>query len=313
MVNLMSEVNIISKNRNQFNNIIGQLNYKQNAEDNNLKKMVYVANNSPAFKPAANPEQPLNKRISLVYGFDNVRNLDSRDGVMKCSIEQLNQSLINFSGQKNYRTIKGIKNGIALSRRKVLNFNKLTGIDYATAKILLRSWRDFLRDNYDFISLKLQLIKKIEKCRTSCRNRECAQNLIIKNSSVRPHIDDGLRREIKVILEKFVQQGDVSGFKALSLRHNKNARLLTGIMKTMMLRRISKLGMEWSRHIKIMVNFDVDFSHQTAMKYPRGNVAQYWPLTYSAYRYCKRQKHDHVLIRKVPTPVCTPPILPGLR
>lgn len=137
--------------------------------------------------------------------------------------------------------------------------------------------------------------------------------MLIKNSPGRLHIGDGLWHDTNALVKQFVQRNDVAGFKTLSLRHNKNAQLLAGIMKTMLLRRISKLGMEWSRKIKIMVNFDVNFSHQTAMKFTRGHHEQYWPLTYSAYRYCKRQKHDHVLIRKVPAPACGAPILPGPR
>ncbi|WP_410013911.1 hypothetical protein [Sodalis sp. C49] len=248
--------------------------------------------------------------MALVYGFANVRNLDSGDGVTQFTLDQLNQALGITTEQLDYRKIRQLRLGVAISRRRVRRFTVLTGIDGATAKMLLMSWRDFLRDNYDFISVKSRLLEKIEKCRILGRNCECAKNILLKNSPSRPRFDDGLWRDTRALARKFIRRGDVAGFKALRRRGDKNRPHLAGAIKTMLLRRIIKLGLEWSNYYKIMVNFDVNFRHQTAMKIEGRQDEPYWPLTYSAYRYCQRQLHDHVSIRIVPSAYAdTTPIL----
>lgn len=281
-------------NRMPDNSAAGCGKWSPLADQDPFGMLTNIANAS--YAPAALPclKLPLNKQVALVYGFEQARNLSDGDGVKKFTIHELNDALAIDYISLDHEKILNIQQGITVNDAMIDRFFMKTGIAPNLGKELLLSWSLYMREHYEFISVKERLERKTSKCGDRCLG--CLEFTLKKNNTFKKDLTPQLMDAAKDNAIAFLQHGDVAGFNALRVDDLNNAIFVDSVVKTLFFRRLSKLALKWSNKELIAVNFDVSFSDTDAIE---GDRSRYRPITFSEYKYFKKNDLDNVFVRTV--------------
>ncbi|NDL64103.1 hypothetical protein [Acerihabitans arboris] len=295
MFDIMYKSNAVLINNPPANQLTDVDKHPGRAAADMANEINYTANNKLAPASVKTVKRPLNKRVALVYGFAYARNFDDRDGIKKFSIDQLNHALGITYKRLNHNKIKKIQRGINVDKIMIKKFLQPTGIKTALAEELLRSWSRYLSENYEFLSIKSRLETKTAKCVQQCRG--CLEYTLIKNNILDLYITPTLKNRAMEVFIMFLRKNDAAGFKTIRDGGGKIFHPLDSVVKTIFFRRASKLALKWSSELKIAVMFDASFAHDSAMTPSRTG---YRPITFSEYKYSKKNNLDNVFVRSVP-------------
>lgn len=234
------------------------------------------------------------KCVEMVCGFADSRNLDAKEGVKMFTVDHLNYALRISYEKFDGKIVQDIQRGIIIDHSMVDKFNTSTRIDLTLSRQLLQSWSLYLRDHYDFISIKKALLKRAAKCITPCGG--CFEYLLSKNNAHKLKLSSSLKQAFRQVFTAIMENEDVSGLKILeNFRPQKKIKLFS-ILKIIFFRRTSKLALKWCNEQRLSVNFDADFEHDAAMEaIPSG----YRPITFSEYKFSKKKNFNNVFIRSL--------------
>ncbi|TKI06355.1 hypothetical protein [Martelella alba] len=254
-----------------------------------VRGVINAANGGPVLSRRPVGQTPFSMPVVMAYGFNNVRNLANRDGKAKFTIDLLNRALNISHRNLSHRVIMDIWRGIRLQKTAVDRFAGVTGIDQQTAKFLLQSWADCLRDEYHFISIQNVLNKKTTKYDLS--RLETVHYLCVKNFPGAACIEPAILNQLAATFQEFIKHGDYSGFHALARCDSSIKMASSSIISTLFFRRTSKLALKWSHDNAIPVNFDRNFSYKDAQ---RKSMKNYRPITFSEYCFYRKNRFNNV-------------------
>ncbi|XBS70741.1 hypothetical protein ABK905_06365 [Acerihabitans sp. KWT182] len=234
--------------------------------------------------------------IRLMYGFKGVRDLAPPGTGDKFTVDLLNRALSLSHANLSHEKMSEIRQGIKVRNSAVRQFALTTRIDDTLARELLLSWSSWLKKEYDYISIQSALIKRLAKGRLS--KYDNFKYLAAKNNAMELKVSAIAFQNLMPIFDRFINHGDDEGFIALQRCMIPERTQLSGIVTSIFFRRTSKLGLIWSQENNIPVYFDVDFTLKEASKKHR---ASYLPITFSEYKYYKKNQFSHVTERRLIT------------
>lgn len=236
--------------------------------------------------------------VILVYGFEKARDLKPEAGIKKFTLNQINDALGIDYGTINHTLITALKQGIVIDEAKIDSFSKSVNLDKWIAEKLLTSYAHFLRDHYNYLSISACLQRKKQKYFESSFTYTLMKNnhnLLAKTS---PEYSNNF---LKLFLT-FLSEGDPQGYtqkEALFCNQNKteDQACVATALDNLLFRRLSKLGLIWSAHHHLPVNFYITFTPEDAKN--KAFIESYEPITFSEYRLLSRHRTFFTHIKEI--------------
>lgn len=236
--------------------------------------------------------------VILVYGFKEARDLTAEKGIAKFTLNQINDALGIDYGTINHTLITSIAQGIVIDKTKIDFFSQAANLDKCTAEKLLISYAHFLRDHYDYLSVSACLKRKAQKYLESFFIYTLIKNNHSHSARTSPEYPNNF---FKLFLA-FLYGGDQQGYsqkEAFFCDQDKteDQGCVAKALDNLMFRRLSKLGLIWSAHAHLPVNFYRTFTPEDAKN--KTSVESYEPITFSEYRLLSRHRTFFTHIKEI--------------
>ncbi|TKK37277.1 hypothetical protein PflCFBP13517_26615 [Pseudomonas fluorescens] len=203
-------------------------------------------------------------------------------------IDDLNKQLIPYFSPLT--DLLEVKSGLTPKIENIQYLSLVSGIDLCTSEKILCSWFDFLKENYDSFNLEGILKRKLIKYPDDI-NYGLYKNTVNCNTYA---IDDYFDE----VMTQFKTREISSFYSFINNPENFNSRSdksseLQATFKNTVLRKISKLGIDWSKKIGVSLRFEVTFKESEITNRQRD---EYKPITFSEYGHVKKAIFSNVYL-----------------